>query len=212
MPVSDSNATVSLDLVDPAVYAPKLRRVAVIAVIVGVLVAAGSALVVPWPVAIAIGLVVGGPTAGYMTMMLHRRMWMSGTVVNARHAVRTKRIDLAAADRAELVVYPGRIARVVLSVSQGETSQNIPLAMYTEQGSGRELNVLALRSLADGLAAGELAAGAALSSALVQQLRAMARDATLGERPLFRAFRKLRDLPSVDHITLTDSEVAQLVV
>lgn len=202
---------VSLDLVDPAVYAPKLRRVAVIAVLVGALVAVVAAFIVPWPVAIAIGLVLGGPTAGYMVLMLRRRIWMSGTVVHARHAFRTKTVDLAALDRAELVVYPGRIARVVLSVAQGDAAQNVPLAMYTDRGEGRELNVLALRSLADGLAAGELAAGAALSSALVQQLRAMARDATLGERPLFRAFRKLKDTPDVGHITLTDSEVAALI-
>ncbi|MGV9301456.1 hypothetical protein ACWDNU_45865, partial [Amycolatopsis sp. NPDC003676] len=64
-----------------------------------------------------------------------------------------------------------------------------PLAMYTDSGSGRELHLLGLRKLADALAASELAAAVAVSEVLVQQLRAEARDAGLGERPLYRGVR-----------------------
>ncbi|CAM2752630.1 hypothetical protein [Skermania piniformis] len=208
---SRSAGPIPLDLVDPAIYAPKLRRVAVLAALVGVAVAGLAALFLSWPVAVLIGLVVGGPTAGYAVVVARRRIWLSGTEVHARQFLRTRRIDLARLDRAELITHPGRIGRVLLSIGAGQRGQIVPLAMYTDEGAGRELDVRALRGLADGLAHSELAAGAAVSSVLLRQLQAEARDAPLGERPLFRAFRMLRDNPEAGHLTLTDSEVAALI-
>ncbi|MFC9895920.1 hypothetical protein ACFVMC_19710 [Nocardia sp. NPDC127579] len=206
----DGDSRIGLDLVAPEVYAPMLRRLALVSAAVGVGVAVLAAMMASWPVAVAFGLVVGAPTAGYAMAARRRRMWLSGTVIHAQRLFGARRIELAAANGVELLVYPGRLSRVALRVTAGPDAQIVPLAMYTDAGSGRELHLLGLRKLADALAASELAAAVAVSSVLVRQLRAEARDAALGERPLYLAVRLARAKELISPFVLSDREVAEL--
>jgi hypothetical protein len=187
-----------------------LRRLALAAVGVGLGAALLAALIVPWPIALAIGLVVGAPTVAYAVALRRRRMWLSGTTIHARRAFGVRQVDIAAANGVEVLVYPGRLSRIVLRVTAGADTQVIPLAMYTDAGSGRELHLLGLRKLADALAASEMAAAVAVSTMLVHQLRAEARDAGLEERPLYRAVQLARAKDYVSPVVLTDQEVAAL--
>ncbi|MEU8898319.1 hypothetical protein [Nocardia sp. NPDC048505] len=207
-PAGDSR--IGLDLVAPEVYAPTLRRLALIAAGIGVAAALLAATVASWPVALAIGLAVGAPTAGYALASRRRRMWLHGTTIHAQRVLGARTIEVAAANGVELLVFPGRLSRVVLRLTAGPDTQIIPLAMYTDAGSGRELHLLGLRKLADALAASHLAAAVAVSGVLVRQLRAEARDAALGERPLYRAVQFARAKDLVSPIVLTDREVAEL--
>ncbi|WP_245914789.1 hypothetical protein [Nocardia fluminea] len=199
-----------IDLVAPEVFAPMLRRLALAALGVGVGAALLSAVWLSWPYAILIGLAVAVPTIGYVFAFQRRRLWLSGTVIRAHRLFGERTVDLAAATGVQLLVYPARLSRIALRVTVGADTQVVPLAMYTDVGSGRELHLLGLRKLADALAASELAAAIAISEVLVQQLRAEARDAGLGERPLYRAVQSVRSKDSVSPVVLTDSEVAAL--
>ncbi|MEV0246445.1 hypothetical protein AB0H76_07660 [Nocardia sp. NPDC050712] len=207
---SEENSRIGLDLVAPEVYTPMLRRLALTATGIGVGATLLVAMVASWPVALAIGLAVGAPTVGYALASRRRRMWMSGTTVHAQRLLGARQIEVAAANGVELLVFPGRLSRIALRVTTGPDTQIIPLAMYTDAGSGRELHLLGLRKLADALAASQLAAAVAVSTVLVQQLRAEARDAALGERPLYRAVRLARAKELVSPIVLSDREVAEL--
>ncbi|MFD3703256.1 hypothetical protein ACFWUP_08935 [Nocardia sp. NPDC058658] len=201
---------VGIDLVAPEVFAPMLRRLALAAFGVGVGATLLSAVWLSWPYAILIGLVVAVPTVGYVFAFQRRRMWLSGTVIRAHRLFGEHIVDLADATGVQLLVYPGRLSRIVLKATVGPDTQLVPLAMYTDVGSGRELHLLGLRKLADALASSELVAAVAISEVLVQQLRAEARDAGLDERPLYRAVQSVRSKDSVSPVVLTDSEVAAL--
>ncbi|WP_406279502.1 hypothetical protein OH799_12110 [Nocardia sp. NBC_00881] len=203
-------APVGLDLVAPELYAPMLRRLALAASGIGIGAALLAATVVTWPFAVAIGLVVGAPTVLYAVALRRRRMWLAGTVIHARRLFGERRVEMSAATGVEVLVFPARLSRIALRVTAGEVSQLIPLAMYTDAGSGRELHLLGLRRLADALAASQLAAAVAVSAMLLHQLRAEARDAGLEERPLYRAVRLARSKDVVSPIVLTDTEVAAL--
>ncbi|MGW0251422.1 hypothetical protein ACWDYH_32820 [Nocardia goodfellowii] len=208
---AERDSPIGLDLVAPEVYAPMLRRLALVATGVGVVAALLAATVADWPVALAIGLVVGAPTVGYALASRRRRMWLTGTTLHAQRIFSSRRIEVAAANGVELLVFPGRLSRIALRVTSGPDTQIIPLAMYTDAGSGRELHLLGLRKLADALAASRSAAAVAVSTVLVQQLRAEARDAGLGERPLYRAVQLARAKELVSPIVLSDREVAELI-
>ncbi|WP_336084076.1 hypothetical protein [Nocardia sp. SSK8] len=201
---------VGIDLVAPEVFAPMLRRLALGALAVGVVVALLSAIWLSWTYAIVLGLVVAVPTIGYVIAFGRRRMWLCGTEIQARRLFGAHRIDLADATGVHLLVFPGRLSRIVLKVTVGADTQLVPLAMYTDAGSGRELHLLGLRKLADALSASELAAAVSVSAVLVAQLRAEARDAGLGERPLYRGVRLVRAKDAVSPVVLTDTEVAEL--
>ncbi|MFE3544518.1 hypothetical protein ACFXK0_16285 [Nocardia sp. NPDC059177] len=201
---------VGIDLVAPEVFAPMLRKLALAALGVGVGVTLLSAIWLSWLPALVLGLVVAVPTIGYVFAFGRRRMWLSGTVIHAHRLVGERRIDLAAATGVQLLVFPGRLSRIVLRVTAGADTQLVPLAMYTDADSGRELHLLGLRKLADALAASELAAAVAISEVLVQQLRAEARDAGLTERPLYRGVRLVRAKDAVSPVVLSDTEVAEL--
>ncbi|MET7769027.1 hypothetical protein [Nocardia sp. NPDC005366] len=207
---AEAVSAIGLDLVAPEVYAPMLRKLALAATGVGVGAALLAATVVSWPIAAAIGVAVGVPTIGYALAIRRRRMWMTGTTMHVRRIFGERRIELPEATGAELLVYPSRLSRIVLRVTAGPDTQIIPLAMYTDVGSGRELHLLGLRTLADALAAGRLAAAVAVSDVLVHQLRAEARDAGLADRPLYKAVQLARAKDAVSPVVLTDTEVAEL--
>ncbi|MEV0292472.1 hypothetical protein [Nocardia sp. NPDC050710] len=194
----------------PEVYAPMLRRLALAAAGIGIGAALLAATVVNWPIAVAIGLVVGAPTIGYALALRRRRMWLTGTTIHARRVFGERRIEMSTATGIELLVFPARLSRIVLRITAGPDTQIIPLAMYTDAGSGRELHLLGLRKLADALATSQLATAVAVSAVLIHQLRAEARDAALGDRPLYRAVQLARAKDMVSPIVLTDREVAEL--
>ncbi|NKY51162.1 hypothetical protein [Nocardia vermiculata] len=210
--MSDSSAPqpIGLDLVAPELYAPMLRRLAWAAIAAGVLVGVVVALVVGVRVGVAIGCVLGVPTAAYALLARRRRLWLTGTVLEARTAVRTRRLDIAAATGVEILVFPGRLSRIALRVTAGGRRQVVPLAMYTDAGGGRELHILGLRRLADALSVVDSAAALSVSGLLVGQLRAEARDAGLTERPLYRAVRLIRTREGIQPVRLTDADIAAL--
>nr|WP_198428104.1 hypothetical protein [Nocardia bovistercoris] len=199
-----------MDLVAPEVYAPMLRKLALASTGAGIGAALLAATVAHWPIAVLVGIVIGAPTLGYALAARRRRMWLSGSVIHSRRLFGEHRVDLAAATGVELLVYPARLSRVALRVTAGAETGTVPLAMYTDAGSGRELHPLGLRKLADALATSESAAAVAVSSVLIRQLRAEARDAGLEQRPLYAAVRLARAQDVVSPLVLTDREVADL--
>ncbi|WP_280263508.1 hypothetical protein [Nocardia wallacei] len=207
---SEGPQRVGLDLIAPELYAPMLRRLLLAASAVGVLAALLLALLVSWPVALLAGLMLGAPTALYAVAVQRRRIWLAGSVIEARTVFGARRLDIAAAEGVEILVYPGRLSRVALRITAGRGIQAVPLAMYTDAGSGRELHILGLRKLADALASSNLAAALSVSDLLVGQLRAEARDAGLEERPLYRAVQLVRAKDAVQPVVLSDSEIATL--
>ncbi|MCX4091167.1 hypothetical protein [Nocardia sp. alder85J] len=201
---------IGLDLIAPEMYAPMLRRLTLAALGIGVAVGLLLALAVWWPIAVVAAVVLGAPTTLYALSVQRRRIWLVGTVIRARTVFGRRQLDVAAATGVEILVFPGRLSRIVLRVTAGGARQVVPLAMYTDAGSGRELHLLGLRRLADALAASNLAAALAVSGMLVGQLRAEARDAVLDDRPLFRAVQLVRTRDSVQPVVLSDREIATL--
>ncbi|WP_330179843.1 hypothetical protein OHB26_25845 [Nocardia sp. NBC_01503] len=205
-PVDD----VGLDLIAPELLAPALRRLTFAAIGIGVGVGLLAAILVGWPAAIGIGLVLGGPTALYAIAFQRRRIWLSGTVIRARTWRGERTLDIAAATGVEILVKPGRLSRIVLRITTGPDTRIVPLSMYTDTGDGRELHALGLRKLADALTACPLAAALAVSDMLILQSRAETRDDYAEVRPLYRAARLVRDRDAVSTVVLTDADIAQL--
>ncbi|MEV6768964.1 hypothetical protein AB0N05_10100 [Nocardia sp. NPDC051030] len=201
---------VGLDLIAPEMYAPALRRLALAALGVGIGIGLLLALWVHWPVALGVGIVIGAPTALYAIAVQRRRIRLSGSVIRARTWMGERRLDLSAANGVEILVRAGRLSQIVLRVTSGRDTQEVPLAMYTDSGSGREMHILGLRRLADALSTCPLAAALAVSDVLVRQLRAEARDAIAEERPLYRAVHMVRDRDQVSAVVLSDSDIAAL--
>ncbi|MFC9517457.1 hypothetical protein ACFTSD_17170 [Nocardiaceae bacterium NPDC056970] len=189
--------------------APRMRKVALVAVLIGIVVGGIVALFADPLVALAVGIVIALPTAGSALLATRRRMWLAGTTIHASSGLTERRIDVAQAVSVEFVVRAARISQVAVRIGNGRTARTVPLALYTADG-GRELDVLALRKLADALSASELAPAAAAASLLIDQLRAEARGAGLEERPLYRAVALVREAGRVPQTTLTDEEVAGL--
>lgn len=200
---------VSLDLVPTDVVAPRLKKIALGAIVLGIIVAAAAAIFLPLAVALLLGAVVAAPVAVSAWVGLRRRIWLADNVVHVRGGLRTKRLNVPGVVTAEIGVRTARIDQVSLRLNDGNTRVTIALALYTE-GGGRELPILALRGLADALWTSELVPAAAIASVLVDQLKAEARDAGLNERPLYRAVRSVRASGRTPLATLTDREVAEL--
>ncbi|KAA0023694.1 hypothetical protein FOY51_08755 [Antrihabitans cavernicola] len=191
-------------------FAPRLRKIALIAVGVGIVVGVVAAIFLPWPIALAIGLVVGAPTAMSAVFGMRGRIWLAGNTVHVRRVLGERQVDVSRTVSAELLVHVARVSQVGVRIGDGNKTVTVPLALYAH-GGGRELDLVALRKLADALAAGELVAAAAVASVLVQQLRAEALDAGLEQRPLYRAVKIATDAGRTPRTTLTDSEVASLL-
>ncbi|WP_277833441.1 hypothetical protein [Speluncibacter jeojiensis] len=204
-PVADE---VALDLVPVELIARQIRRMAAVVVAIALVVAVVCGIFLPWAVAVIVGVVLAVPGLLTAAVALRRRIRLTDTVITAR-GLRTVRVDAARADVVELLVRPGRIAQVLLRVADGGRSVTVPLALYAEQGA-RELPLLAMRRLADALASGESPGAAALSAVLVEQLRAEAREAGAGERPLYRATRGAAE-SARRPVTLSAAQVAALL-
>ncbi|AYJ49620.1 hypothetical protein [Rhodococcus sp. P1Y] len=204
-----SDDRVELDLIPIELVAPRLRKVAVGAIVVGILLAVIASFFLPPTVAVVLGLVVAVPTAGSAWIGLRRRTWLVGNVIHTRGGFRTKKVEVSSLVSAEVQVRTARIDQISLRLYDGATRATIALALYTN-GGGRELPILSLRRLADALWTSELVPAAAIASVLVDQLKAEARDAGLDERPLYRAAQLVRDAGRTPLATLTDGEVAAL--
>ncbi|RVW03743.1 hypothetical protein [Rhodococcus spongiicola] len=188
---------------------PRMRRVAVVAILIGLVVGGVVAAFAGVPVALAVGLVIALPTSVSAWLATRRRIWLDGTVLHASNGLRHRRVQLSRAVTVEFVVRSTRISQVAIRLGDGRATQTVPLALYAA-GGGRELDVLGLRKLADALSASELVPAAAAASVLIEQLRAEARGAGLEERPLYRAVALIRDAGRTPQTTLTDQEVASL--
>lgn len=200
---------VELDLVPVDLIAPRLKKVAAGAVVVGVLLAIIASFFLPVAVAVVIGVVGAVPTAGSAWVGLRRRTWLIGNVIHARGGFRTRRLAVSDLVTAEVQVRTARIDQISLRLYDGTSRVTLALALYT-RGGGRELPILSLRKLADALWTSELVPAAAIASVLVDQLKAEARDAGLDERPLYRAVELVREAGRTPLATLTDREVAEL--
>lgn len=208
--MSTAQEPVSLDLVPAALIAPRLKKFAVLVVLVATVVGLiVSVFTAPMP-GLVVGLVLAVPACFAIVTALRRHITLDGTHISARTGIRSSGLDVADVVTAELSVRTGRISEVSLVLGDGRSSTRIPLALYTS-GGGRELEILALRRLADALASSELVPAAALASVLIEQLRAEARGAGLGERPLYRAVELTTTSGRVPRTTLTDHEVAGLL-
>lgn len=202
---------IALDLIPAQLLAPRARRLALLAVLVGLIVGAIVWLVASWWIAALVAAVVGLVPALGAIAVTKRHIRLDGTVITASGLLRSRRVELEHLAGIELLVRVGRVSQVIVRVNDGRHSLiMIPIALYSGDG-GRELEIFALRKLADAFASSELASAAAISSVLVEQLRAEARDAGLGERPLYRAVELARGAGRVPQTTLTDHEVASLI-
>lgn len=197
-----------MDLIPREVLAPRLRTFAVGAVVVGLVVGGLLAIVMPLWIAVVIGLLVALPVLLASVVGLRRAVWLNGREVHMRNW-RTLRVSVPEAIEVEILVVNGKFDLLSLRLSDGRDAVTVPLAVYAGN-SFRELPILALRRLADALVSGQVISAAAISSLLVGQLRAEARGAGPGERPLFQAAALARSAGRGRKVTLTDSEVAGL--
>ncbi|WP_072688881.1 hypothetical protein [Rhodococcus marinonascens] len=206
----DAAPPVSLDLVPIEAIAPRLKRVAIIAVLIGVVIGAIVGFFTSLWVGVAVGAVIAVPTAAPALVALRRRITLQQGRIRSTGGIRSRQVDATRAVAAELVIRSARVSEVSVRITDPDGGLAIPLALYTGDG-GRELEVLGLRRLADALTKSELVPAAAIASVLIEQLRAEARGAALPDRPLFRAVELVRSEGRVPKTTLTDHEVAALV-
>lgn len=163
------------------------------------LVVSGAGVVVAAALGGLVGLV-GGRVAGVLAAVVvaapllvlayaesRRRSWLRAGVVSVR-AFGTRSVDLRRIRGIELLISEVRGARTVGVLVSGPPkgkAVNVALAMYAG-GGGRELDILALRRLADALAGGDEPRGLVFAELLVAQLRSEALGDAAADRPLYR--------------------------
>jgi hypothetical protein len=138
-------------------------------------------------VGLAVAAVVGLPLLYVMVYNIRRRLWLEGTAVLVR-TWRLRRVDLAVAQRIDLMVTDVRGTRTVgllINAGRRRKTVKIDLAVYAGTG-GRELGVLQLRRLANALLNNTDANGLVFAELLVAQLKAEARGDAAADRPLYR--------------------------
>lgn len=128
--------------------------------------------------------VVGLPLLYILAYTARRRLWLEGNTLIVR-TWGTRRIDLTTVARIDLLITEVRATRTVALMVSGErgSSVKIDLAVYSGLG-GRELDVFALRKLANALMNNTDANGMVFSELLVAQLRAEAKGEPADGRPL----------------------------
>jgi hypothetical protein len=177
----------SLDLLPRAVVRRRAVIVSCVAVVFGAAVGGVVGLVGGRLPGIVAATVAAVPLLVLAVAESRRRSWLRDGVVSVR-ALGTRSVDLRAAKGIELLVTEVRGSRavglLVTGPPKGRTI-NVAVATYAATG-GRELDIVALRRLADGLAGGCEADGLVFAELLVAQLRAEARGAAGADRPLYR--------------------------
>ncbi|MGH8268709.1 MAG: hypothetical protein ACRES1_01500 [Steroidobacteraceae bacterium] len=178
---------VPLNLVPKQALRRRARSVAVAAVIVGVAFGGIVGLFAGrWP-GLLVALAIAVPLVLLALSESRRRTWLDGHIVVAR-AMGTRRVDLHRAERVDLLVTQARGTRTVGLLVVGAPEHktiNIAVASYSGVG-GAELDILALRKLADALAGAQDTRGLVFSELLVAVLRSEARGDGLEDRPLYR--------------------------
>jgi hypothetical protein len=116
---------------------------------------------------------------------IRRTMWLVGTEVVVRSWA-TRRIDVTAAERIDVIVTQVRQARTVsLLVTGGTRGSAVKIDVATYEGNERrELPILTLRKLANALMDNTEANGMVFAELLVAQLRAEAKGSPAQARPL----------------------------
>ncbi|KIQ15931.1 MULTISPECIES: hypothetical protein [unclassified Rhodococcus (in: high G+C Gram-positive bacteria)] len=200
---------VALDLVPTELIVPRLRVAGAVFALVGAVLGAVAAFLINPVVGVVLGIALVATAAFAVVSGGRRRVWIDHGVVSRRGALRVRRVNMSDATRVEIIVRVARVSQVLLRVGDSSGDVTVGVAMYTDDG-GRELQPIALRALADALSRSALASALAVSSVLVTQLRAEAREAGLLERPLFRAIGVVRESGRAPATVLTDAEVAAL--
>ena len=178
---------IDLDIVPAELIARRVRVAAGLLLALAVVIATLSWILwSPWVALVAV-VILGLPAIGAAVMAGKGRLMLRGKRIERSAAFRPIRVDLTKAD-VTLHARSGRICQVLLRASEGGSAVNVVLAVYSEDDRGRELSPRALRGLADGLPK-----GSPVGAALIGQLRCIARDAPLADRPLYRAIDLVRD-------------------
>lgn len=176
-----------LDLLDRKTVRARARNVALAALVVGAALG-GVVGLFAGPAGFGIVfLVVAVPVLLLALTEARKTIWLDGTKVQVR-ALGTRVVDLGAARRLDVMVTDVRGARTVNLLATGPPKNKtctVALAMYAGTG-GRELDILALRRLADTLASTGDTRALVLSELLVAQLRAEARGDAAADRPLYQ--------------------------
>ncbi|GHF67428.1 hypothetical protein FHX82_003710 [Amycolatopsis bartoniae] len=171
---------------------PRLRRRRLLSGLIGAVVFAaafgGVAGLIGGQVAgLVVAAVVALPLVYVVVFAARRRIWLEGTTLLVR-TWRTRRVDVVQASRIDLLVTDVRGMRTVsllFNARQRGRTAKVDVAVYAGTG-GRELNVLALRRLANALMNNTEANGMVFAELLVAQLRAEARGEAAAGRPLYR--------------------------
>lgn len=201
---------VSLDLIPVALIRQRLRVIVLVTLVIATGVAALVSLLATALLGVGLGLILAIPACAVVIKTWRRRISLRGKVVRCQRFFGTSTVDLASPSNIDIVVRSATLSQVSLRVRANGATVTIPLAFYGGAG-GRELEILPLRKLADGLTAGDSAAGAAVASVLIDQLRSEARGCGLDERPLYRAAMMGSLGNSFSERALTDEEVASLI-
>jgi hypothetical protein len=176
-----------LDLLDRAAVRKRARSVAIGAVIVAAALGGVVGLLGGRIAGVLTAVVVGLPLVLLAWGESRRTVWLSGATVAVR-AYRTRRVDLREANRIELLITQARGTRTLGLLVAGpprNKTVNISLASYAGT-HGNELDILALRKLANALASSANSSGLVYSELLVAQLRAEARGEGAEGRPLYQ--------------------------
>lgn len=207
--VAEHSEPVALDLVRRDVVAPKLRRVALICFAVGAVIALLVSLFTETWIAAVVGLAIAGPPGFGALLGARRAVWLDGRTVYSR-GLTTKAVDTGGLQRAELTVQPGRFRQVHVALQDAHTRISLLLALYGAD-RGAELDLMAMRRLADVLAVSESINAATVARVLVEHLRAEARGAALPERPLYRAAERAAGHGTPRRVALTEEELVGLL-
>jgi len=172
--------------------APRSRRRRGISGLLGVLIIAAAfggiaGLIGGQVTGLVTGAVVALPLLYVLVANLRRRVWLEGNALLVR-TWGVRRVDLATAERLDLVVGDVRGTRTVsLLVNAGSRRKvaKVDLAAFSGAG-GRELGVLQLRRLANALMNNIEANGLVFGELLVAELKAEARGDSTADRPLYR--------------------------
>lgn len=183
----DVQQRISLDLLPRAVLRRRAVVVSSAVVVLGAALGGVVGLVAGRLPGVVTAVVVGLPLLVLAVSETRRSSWLHDGVVTVR-AFGTRSVDLRQATRIELLITEVRGSRavgvLVTGPPKGKTI-NVAVATYAGLG-GRELDILALRRLADALAGGFEADGLVFAELLVAQLRAEARGEAAADRPLYR--------------------------
>jgi hypothetical protein len=188
---------------------PRLRLLALAALLVAVCIGAVVAVFAPMWVAVAVTVALGVPPALNAYLGSRRAYWLEGRRV-FRRGWRTKSVELAGLVQADIVVHPARFSHVSVRLADARNSIAVPVAIYSGT-RGRELDLLAVRRLADALEFSELIAASSVARLLVAQLRAEAQGAPLQQRPLYRALEAARAHRASRQVVLGEHDLAGLL-